>query len=62
MTEVGRDLWEGGLEVIWIKPLLKQNCIEQIFHESAKKAFEHLQKQRLQNFPGKPVPVISYYN
>lgn len=50
------------MEVIWTKPLLKQNCIEQVVHESVKKDFEYLQQKRLQNLPGKPVPVLSYYH
>lgn len=34
--------------------------MEQVVHESVKKAFENLQKQRLQNLSGKPVSVLSY--
>jgi len=56
MAEVGRNLWRSSSPI----PLLRQSHLEPVAPENVQMAFEYLQRWRLHNLPGPPMPVLSH--
>jgi len=56
MVGIGRDIcgWSSPT------PLLKQGCLEQAAHELVQVGLAYLQRRRLHNLPGQPVPVLRH--
>ena len=56
MVGVGRDLWRSSTPA----PLLNQDHLEQVAQDHVQAGFEYLQRRRLHNLSGQPVPVLSH--
>ena len=56
MVGVGKDLWRSSSPT----PLLKQGHLEQAAQDCVQAGFEYLQRRRLHNLPGQPVPVLRH--
>ena len=56
MSGVGRDLWGSPSPT----PLLKQGHPEQAAQDRVQAGLEYLQRRRLHNLPGQPVPVLHH--
>uniref|UniRef100_A0A8B9PTS4 Tectonin beta-propeller repeat containing 2 n=1 Tax=Apteryx owenii TaxID=8824 RepID=A0A8B9PTS4_APTOW len=56
IAEVGRDLWRSSSPT----PLLKQGHLEHIVQDRIQACFEYLQRRRLHNLSGQPVPVLCH--
>uniref|UniRef100_A0A8B9Q2H3 D-aminoacyl-tRNA deacylase 1 n=2 Tax=Apteryx owenii TaxID=8824 RepID=A0A8B9Q2H3_APTOW len=56
IAEVGRDLWRSSSST----PLLKQRHLEHIAQDHVQVAFENLQRRRLRNLSGQPVPMLCH--
>lgn len=56
MVEAGRYLWRSSGPTT----LLKQGHLQLTVQDHVQITFECLQRGRLQNFPGQPLPVLSY--
>jgi len=52
--------WKGPLWVIQSKPLPKQGHLQQIAEDRVQAGLEYLQRRRLHNLPGQPVPGIRH--
>jgi len=48
--------WKGPLE-IESNPTAKASSLEEVSQESIQAGFEYLQRSKLHNLPGQPVPV-----
>jgi len=58
-TQNGRG-WKGPLWVIWFNPLPKQGHPEQAAQDLVQVDLEYLQRRRLHNLPGQPVPGLHH--
>jgi len=56
MVGVGRNLWRSSSPT----PLLKQGHLKQVSQDLVQAGFEYLQRRRLHNLPGQPVPVLCH--
>ena len=56
MAGVGRDLWRSPSPT----PLSKQDHLEQVAQDCVQAGFEYLQRRRLHNPSGQPVPVLRH--
>jgi len=56
MVGVGRDLWGSSSPT----PLLKQGHLEQAAQDLVQEGFEYLQRRRLHNLSGQPVPGLHH--
>jgi len=56
MVGVGRDLWGRSGPI----PRLKQVPLEQAAQDCIQAGFEYLQRRRLHNASGQPVPVLRH--
>ena len=56
MLGVGRDLWGSSSPT----PLPKQGHLEQAAQDLVQAGLEYLQRRRLHNLPGQPVPVLRH--
>jgi len=56
MVVVGRDLWGSSSPT----PLTKQGHLQQAAQDLVQASFEYLQRRRLHNLPGQPVPVLRH--
>jgi len=56
MVGVGRDLCGSSTPT----PLLKQGRLEQAAQDLVQADLEHLQRRRIHNLPGEPVPVLCH--
>jgi len=56
MVGVGGDLWGSSSPTL----LLKQDHLQQAAQDLVQAAFEYLQRRRLHNLPGQPVPVLRH--
>ena len=56
MVGAGRDLWRSPGPA----PLLKQVHLEQAAQDLVQAGFEYLQRRRLHNLPGQPVPGLRH--
>jgi len=56
MAGVGRDLWGSSGPT----PLPKQGHLEQTAQDLVQAGFGYLQRRRLHNLPGQPVPVLRH--
>ena len=56
MASVGRDLWGSSSP----SPLLKQGHLQQAAQDLVQAGLEYLQRRRLHNLPGQPVPVLCH--
>ena len=56
MLGVGRDLCGSSSPT----PLLKQGHLQQAAHDLVQAGLEYLQRRRLHNLPGQPVPVLRH--
>ena len=52
--------WKGPLWVIWSNSLPKQGHTEQAAEDLVQAGLEYLQRRRLHNLPGQPVPVLHH--
>jgi len=55
MIGVGRDLWRSSSPPL----LLNQGHLEQAVQDLVQVGFEYLQRRRLHNPSGQPIPVLS---
>jgi len=56
MVGVGRDLYGSSSPT----PLPKQGHLQQAAQDLVQAGLEHLQRRRLHNLPGQPVPVLRH--
>jgi len=56
MVVAGRDLWRSSSP----NPLPKQGHLQQAAQDLVQAGFEYLQRRRLHNLPGQPVPVLRH--
>jgi len=56
MLGIGRDLCGSSSPT----PLTKQGHLEQATRDLVQTGFEYLQRRRLHNLPGQPVPVLHH--
>jgi len=56
MVRVGRDLCGSSSPT----PLLKQDHLQQAAQDRIQAGLEYLQRRRLHNLPGQPVPVLHH--
>jgi len=56
MVGVGRNLWGSSTP----NPLTKQDHLEQAAQDLVQVGFEYLQRRRLHNLPGQPIPVLRH--
>jgi len=56
MVGVGRDLWGSPSST----SLPKQGHLDQVAQDLVQVGFEYLQRRRLHNLPGQPVPVLHH--
>ena len=56
MEWVGRDLWRSSSP----NSLLEQDHLEQVAQDGIQAGFEYLQRRRLHNLSGQPVPVLGH--
>jgi len=56
MVEVGEDLWRSSAPT----PLCKQGHLEPVVQDRVQMAFENLQRWRLHNLFGQPVPLLGH--
>ena len=56
MLGVGRDFWRSSSPTL----LPKQGYLQQVAQDLAQAGFEYLQRRRLHNLPGQPVPVLRH--
>jgi len=56
MVRVGRDLWGSSGP----NALTKQGHLQQVAQDHAQAGFEYLQRRRIHNPSGQPVPVIHH--
>jgi len=56
MVGIGRDLWGPPIPT----PLPKQGHLQQAAQDCAQAGFEYLQRKRLHNPSGQPVPVLHH--
>jgi len=56
MVGVGRDLWGSSSPT----PLPKQGHLQQAAQDLVQVGLEYLQRRRLHNLPGQPVPVLHH--
>jgi len=52
--------WKGPLGIIWSNPLPKQGHLQQAAQDHIQEGFEYLQRRRLHNLPGQPVPALCH--
>lgn len=50
--------WKGPLEITQSKLPAKTDCLQKVAQETVQTGSEYLQKRRLHNLSGKPVPVL----
>jgi len=56
MVGVGRDICGSASPT----PLPKQGCLQQAAQDLVQAGLEYLQRRRLHNLPGQPVPVLRH--
>ena len=52
--------WKGPLEIIETNPPAKAGSLHQVAQVGVQARLEYLQRRRLHNLPGQPVPVLRH--